>query len=166
MIYALKRLAATSLDSALAKAEHYRDLNQPEEAESICRDVLDAEGGSQRAWRLLGLALTDQFSERRVGLFEDALAAFGHLADPYERTYHVGVAWERSAKGHLERGELHSAVTSFEHALRLFEQAQSLRPELPDAVLRWNRCVRLLQGHAGLQAALDAPRDDQVQLGD
>ena len=43
MAFELKRLPRASLDAALAKAEHYRDLNQPEEAESICRDVLDVD---------------------------------------------------------------------------------------------------------------------------
>ena len=94
------------------------------------------------------------------------MEAFEHLSDGYERTYHFGVAWERAAKAHLERNEAHSAVTAFEHALKLFEQAQGMRPELPDAVLRWNRCVRLLTGHPALKAAMHAPREDQVRLGD
>lgn len=166
MTYALKRLPAASLDAALAKAEHYRDLNQPEEAESICRDVLDVDAGSQRAWRLLGLALTDRFGGPRVGFVEEALAAFGKLTDPYDRVYHVGVAWERSAKAHLERSEANSALTAFEHALECFEQAQGMRPELPDAVLRWNRCVRLVQQHPELQAALRSPPEGRVELGD
>jgi tetratricopeptide (TPR) repeat protein len=166
MSYALKTLPRASLDGALAKAEHYRDLNQPEEAESICRDVLDVDAESQRAWKLLGLALTDRFAGGRVGLVEEAIAAFERLTDAYERTYHLGVAWERSAKAHLERGEAHSAVTAFELALSLFEKAQALRPELPDAVLRWNRCVRLLDGNRGLQAAIRAPREEQIALGD
>ena len=37
----LKRLGERNLEAALAKAEQYRALNEPEEAESICRDVLD-----------------------------------------------------------------------------------------------------------------------------
>ncbi len=166
MSYSLKPLPRTSLDAALAKAEHYRDLNQPEEAESICRDVLDVDRGNQRAWKLLGLSLTDRFPSRQAGLAEEAIEAFERLTDEYERIYHVGVAWERSAKAHLERNEAHSAVTAFEHALRLFEQAQAMRPELPDAVLRWNRCVRLMAAHPALKAALGAPREDQVHLGD
>jgi len=166
MTYNLKQLRPGSLDAALAKAEHYRDLNQPEEAESICRDVLDVDGASQRAWKLLGLALTDRFPSHEVGLFEDALAAFGHLTDEYERVYHLGVAWERSAKAHTERNEAHSAVTAFERALGLFEKAGGLRPELPDAVLRWNRCVRLLNGRPSLHAVLQGHLADRVDLGD
>ncbi len=164
--FSLKRLPKASLEAALAKAAHYRDLNQPEEAESICRDVLDVDGASQTAWRLLGLSLTDQLMRGQVGHLEEALEAFARLTDEYDRVYHVGVAWERAAKAHLERNEAHSAVTSFEHALQQFEKAEALRPESPDPVLRWNRCVRLLTEHPGLKAAMKAPREDQVHLGD
>ena len=47
MAFELKRLPHASLDAAIAKAEHYRDLNQPEEAESICRDVLDVDASTR-----------------------------------------------------------------------------------------------------------------------
>ena len=55
---------------------------------------------------------------------------------------------------------------AFEHALRLFEKAEHLRPDSPDPVLRWNRCVRLLSNHPSLKAAIHAPREDEIQLGD
>jgi tetratricopeptide (TPR) repeat protein len=166
MVYALKRLRQESLDAAIAKAEHYRDLNQPDEAESICRDILDVAPSHQVAWKLLGLATTDRFASGLAGLLEDAIEAFERLEDGYERTYHVGVAWERAAKAHLERNEAHSAVTAFEHALQCFEKAEGMRPDSPDPVLRWNRCVRLLSGHPALRAASLAPLEDRVRLGD
>ena len=166
MTYELKHLAPANLEAAIAKAAHYRDLNQPEEAESICRDVLDVDPHQQAALRIMGLALTDQFATGNVGLLEEAVGAFERLSDEYDRVYHVGVAWERAAKAHLERNEAHSAVTGFEHALRLFERAEHLRPASPDPVLRWNRCVRLLKSHPSLKAAIVAPREDEIHLGD
>lgn len=166
MALSMKRLPRASLEAALAKAEHYRDLNQPEEAESICRDVLDVDAGNQRAWKLMGLALTDRLPTHKVGLLEQAVEAFEQLTDPYERIYHLGVAWERAAKAHLERNEAHSAVTAFEHALKHYEKAESIRPDSPDPIVRWNRCVRLLSEHPALVAAMKAPREDQVHLGD
>jgi tetratricopeptide (TPR) repeat protein len=166
MVFNLKRLPQASLDAAIGKAEHYRDLNQPEEAESICRDVLDVDTTHAKAWKLLGLALTDQFASGQAGLLELAIEAFRRLPDEYDRIYHIGVAWERAGKAHVERNEAHSAVAAFEHALALFEQAERLRPSLPDPVLRWNRCVRLLTTHSALKAALIAPREPEVQLGD
>jgi len=162
----LKRLPRASLETAVARASHYRDLNQPEEAESICRDVLDVDASHQVAWRLLGLALTDRLPTGHAGLLEQAIEAFEKLTDEYERVYHTGVAWERAAKAHLERNEAHSAVTGFEHAMRLFEKAAAMRPDAPDPVLRWNRCVRLLASHPSLRAAIHSPREDQVHLGD
>jgi tetratricopeptide (TPR) repeat protein len=166
MGFELKKLPHASLDAAIAKAEHYRDLNQPEEAESICLDVLDLEPQHAKAWKLLGLAITDRFPTGRVGLLEQALKAFENLPDLYERTYHMGVAWERAAKAHLERNEAHSAVTAFELALSLFEQAEAARPDSPDPILRWNRCVRLLSGDPALRAALREPREHDVRFGD
>jgi tetratricopeptide (TPR) repeat protein len=166
MGYALKTLLPHNLEAAVAKAAHYRDLNQPEEAESICRDVLDVDPENQLAWRLLGLAITDRFGSGEVALLEAAIGAFERLADEYDRDYHRGVAWERAAKAHLEKGEAHSAVTAFEHALALFEKAEHRRPDSPDPILRWNRCVRLLTGHPSLRAAIDEPREQEIRFGD
>ena len=61
MEYALKRIHPDGVDAALEKADRYRELNQPAEAESICRDVLVVDPEHQLAHRMLGLALTDQF---------------------------------------------------------------------------------------------------------
>jgi tetratricopeptide (TPR) repeat protein len=166
MAYALKRLPREGLEAAIAKAAHYRDLNQPEEAASICRDVLDVDPGHPQAWKLLGLALTDRFASGHAGLLDEALAAFARLGDEYERVYHTGIAWERAARAHVERNEAHGAVTAFEHALASFERAESMRPGSPDPILRWNRCVRVLSEHPALLAAMQAPREDQVRLGD
>ena len=62
MEYKLKQISTSGIPEAIAKAELYRSLNEPEEAESICRDILAIEPQHQLALRLLGLALTDQFS--------------------------------------------------------------------------------------------------------
>jgi tetratricopeptide (TPR) repeat protein len=159
-------LTLAKVEVALAKAAHYRDLNQPEEAESICRDVLDVEGANQTAWMLLGLSITDRFVSGEAGLLEEAIAAFERLEDPYECAYHLGVAWERIAKAHLQRNEASSAIAAFEHALSLFERAEQMRPDSPDPILRWNRCVRLILGHPRLRAAADEPGEHIVRFGD
>ena len=59
-MYALKPISDASVSGALAKAERYRLLNEPNEAESICRDILAVEADNQQAWISLILALTDQ----------------------------------------------------------------------------------------------------------
>ena len=48
-MFALKPISHDSVAGALAKAERYRLLNEPNEAESICRDILaDRTGQSDR----------------------------------------------------------------------------------------------------------------------
>jgi hypothetical protein len=45
-MFELKPLSQQAIPDALKKAERYRFLNEPRQAESICRDILnvDAEG--------------------------------------------------------------------------------------------------------------------------
>ncbi len=59
----LKSISKEAVPAALAKAERYRLLNKPREAESICRDVLRVLPEHQQASITLLLALTDQFAE-------------------------------------------------------------------------------------------------------
>jgi tetratricopeptide (TPR) repeat protein len=163
----LKKLPAHELDTAVQKAMLYRELNQPEEAESICHDVLDVDGKHQNALRVLGLAITDRLGEPVVGLFEEAMKVFAKLDGEYDRVYHEGVAWERLGKAHLRRGEGHGALTALEHALDHFERAEKVAPSgNPDAVLRFNRCVRLLRSHELLEEALATPHSRAPNLGD
>jgi tetratricopeptide (TPR) repeat protein len=164
--HALKKLPAHELDTAVEKAIHYRALNQPEEAESICHDVLAVDERHQNALRVLGLALTDRFEEVVVGLFEEAMKTFGKLESEYDRTYHEGVAWERLGKAHMKRGEAHGALGAIEHAVEHYERAEKIAPAgNPDAILRFNRCVRLLQSPL-LERAYEAPHSRAPSLGD
>ena len=60
-MFELKLLSHEGIPGALAKAERYRLLNQPWEAECIYRDVLDVDPENQEATVGLVLAITDQF---------------------------------------------------------------------------------------------------------
>ena len=60
-MFELKPLSKDAIPKALEKADRYRLLNEPAEAESICLDILAAEPDNQRALVMLILALTDQF---------------------------------------------------------------------------------------------------------
>ncbi len=166
-MHQLKRLEHRSLAAAIEKAEHYRALNEPEEAESICRDVLEVDPDHQVALRILGLALTDEFLKTRVKNFDEALRVFARLTSEYERTYYSGIAWERAGKAHLELGEGHNALSCFEHALEKYEDAEGLGPkDTPDPVLRWNSCVRVLKNHPELLRAIQSPHSKTPLLGD
>ena len=145
MNYELKRISTAGIPEAISKAELYRSLNEPEEAESICRDILAVDPEHQLALRLLGLALTDQFTNGSSD--HEAEEIFQQLSSPYERLYYTGIVYERRAKAQLHAGQPPYTVRPlFEQALRSFAKAEAIRPEgNDDAILRWNRCVRLLQ---------------------
>jgi tetratricopeptide (TPR) repeat protein len=143
----VKRISTAGIAEAIAKAELYRSLNEPEEAESICRDILAIEPQHQLALRLLALALTDQFTGHRSDRYHEAEDIFRHLSDSYERLYYTGLLYERRAKAMLKAGQPpRSLLPLFDQALRSFTEAEKIRPAgNDDAILRWNRCVRLLQ---------------------
>jgi tetratricopeptide (TPR) repeat protein len=150
MGYRIKRISTAGIDEAISKAELYRSLNEPEEAESICRDILAIEPEHQLALRLLGLALTDQFTGRGSDRYRETEQIFQQLQSPYERLYYTGILCERRAKAQLNAGHPPVSVLAlFEHALQSFSEAEEIRPTgNDDAILRWNRCVRLLQNPA------------------
>ena len=147
MNIALKTISKSGFSEAFQKVELYRYLNEPEEAESICRDILAVEPDNQLALRLLGLTLTDQFLGVSSDRYGEVQSAFRSLKDPYERLYYTGLLHERRAKAQLRAGHPpHSLLPLFEEAMRCFAEAEEIRPAgNDDAILRWNRCVRLLQ---------------------
>jgi hypothetical protein len=91
----LKTISKEGIPEALSKAERYRLLNEPGEAESICRDVMAVEPDHQGALRLLGLALTDQFVGGAADRHVEAEGVFERLRDPYEKLYYAGIVHER-----------------------------------------------------------------------
>ena len=149
-MFALKPISASNVSSALAKAERYRLLNEPSEAESICRDVLEAEPGNQQALISLVLALTDQIAHD-PRIFPEAIKQAGQLDSAYDRAYYAGIAWERRARARFHAGGHDSRHHTYDWILRaraFFQEAENLRPESnDDAILRWNTCVRLLHQH-------------------
>jgi tetratricopeptide (TPR) repeat protein len=144
----LKTISKSGIAAALHKVEHYRYLNQAEEAESICRDILSVEPENQMAMRLLGLSITDQFTGKTTDRYKEAQTCFEQLASEYERAYYLGIFYERRAKAQMRTGQgAYNLAMNFEKAMECFEQAEKIRPQgNDDAVLRWNRCLRLLEG--------------------
>ena len=153
MEFKLKTISKAGIPEAISKAELYRSLNEPEEAESICRDILAVAPEHQLALRLLGLAITDQFSGDAADRHVEAEQLFQRLAEPYERLYYTGLLHERRAKAQMRVGRPpHTLTPLFAEAMRCFAEAEMIRPpDNDDAVLRWNRCARLLQSHPGFQ---------------
>ena len=166
MGWELKQLRARNLTAAVALAKHYRDLNQPEDAESICRDILEVSPGDDDAWRTLGLALTDQFPASWMTLFDDACAAFAKLSSKYERMYYTALAWERYAKAQLVAGRANNAIHAFEQAVRLFDKADEIgMADDPGPILHYNRCVRALTTHPELVRVSEVPESLEYDFG-
>jgi len=145
----LKSISKAGIAEALAKVELYRYLNEPEEAESICRDILAIDPGQQLAARMLGLAITDQFAGVASDRYAEAQKIFASLRDPYERFYYTGLLHERRAKAQLRAGQpAHIVLPLIEDAMRSFAEAEKMRPQgNDDSILRWNRCVRLIESN-------------------
>ena len=148
MDFQLKPISPSGINGALAKVTHYRYLNQAEEAESICRDVIAAAPENQTAQRMLALVLSDQFNGTSSDRYAEAETTASQLTDPYERHYYTGIVHERRAKAQLLAGhQPHTLLVLFEEAMRNFGEAEKIRPKgNDDAILRWNRCARIIQG--------------------
>src|SRR5262249_44208491 len=133
--FQLKPIDADAVPRALEKAERYRLLAEPEEAESICLDILAIEPDNQQALIMLLLSLTDQFRTGGAGNFSRAQALLPKLHGEYERCYYAGIICERRGSAHLDRGGPGSGAIAhdlFEQAMNWYEKAQALRPPQND----------------------------------
>jgi hypothetical protein len=147
----LKALSREGVARALDKAERYRLLNEPAEAESICLDVLQLEPDNQQALVALLLSLTDQFDHDAPDTVSQARALLPRLKDEYARAYYAGIVAERRAKARLRLGGPACGPVAhgfLREAMALYEEAERLRPAgNDDALLRFNACVRILERH-------------------
>jgi hypothetical protein len=160
----LKSLSKEAIPAALEKAERYRLLNEPAEAESICLDILAAEPENQRALIMLLLAVTDRFSKGYGVSDTQAGQLLARVKGEYERAYYAGILAERRAKAKLAQGSpgaSHYAYDELSEAMRQFEKAEAVRPPgNDDALLRWNTCARMITRNK--LAARDEDRTEPV----
>lgn len=144
--FELKAITPDGVAAAVGRAEHYRLLNQPVQARSICHDVLAVDPDNERALVVLVLAMTDEFKSG-VSSVSEAKKYVDRLTDEYRRRYYSGIIAERRARALLTRGR--SAVFAYDgirEAMEWYEKAAEVRPEgNDDAILRWNSCVRTIQ---------------------
>jgi hypothetical protein len=159
MVFDLKPLSREAIPGALAKAERYRLLNEPLQAESICRDILALEPANQEALIMLLLALTDQFDQ---GIpMQEPIETLNRVTGEYERAYYLGIVYERRALALFRHSDFRSgqAVHSLIlQAMGSYEMAQSLRPPgNDDSILRWNTCARFLRRTPHLEPIKAAP---------
>src|SRR5437660_924953 len=113
-MFDLKPLSKDAIPAALEKAVRYRLLNEPAEAESICRDVLAVEPDHQPALTTLLLAITDRFDRGFAIGVPKAQELLSKLRDPYERAYYAGIIAERRAKAFLKQNTPGAEFDAFE----------------------------------------------------
>jgi hypothetical protein len=155
----LKKISKAAVPAALAKAEKYRLLNEPEQAESICRDILAVDDGHGQALVTLLLALTDQFRAQSTTAVKGAEEILARIGDDYGRAYYAGIIHERWGLALLEAGDAgHQAFHWLHSAMRHYEAAEKLAPAgNDDAILRWNSCARLVE-----REHLSGDRDEET----
>ncbi len=148
MEFELKPLTEEGVPRALKRALRYRLLGEPEQAESICRDILRVHPDHREALINLLLALTDQFSRRVADRVDRAFKVVERLEDEYERRYYTGIVWERQARAKLRQEVPGAGFDAFEklrQAMNWYEKAAEIRPSgNDDAILRWNSCARTI----------------------
>ncbi|MBV8895782.1 MAG: hypothetical protein JO051_04670 [Acidobacteriaceae bacterium] len=153
MEFALKLLSRNAIPEALEKAQRYRLLDEPWQAESICLDVLSVEPANQQALITLLLSITDQFGkEIPLSRARDVLRS---IQGEYERAYYAGIISERCARARMKQGVYggnYRAYEEFLDAMNWYEKAEAQKPTgNDDAILRWNTCARTLMRHKELR---------------
>ena len=96
-MFELKTLSPEAVPRALAKAERYRLLNEPGEAESICLDALaDRSRTTRKPSRCSSWPspISSTTIRRASATREDGRPPDGE----YERAYYAGIIFERRAK--------------------------------------------------------------------
>lgn len=157
----LRTIHPGAVAAALDKARQYRLLGEPQQAESICLDVLAIQPEHAEALKTLIMALTDQFGQRS-DCVRRARVRVAQLPGEYERLYFSGLILERDARSQLGKG-LSAAFAHdlFMEAISFYERAESLRPEdNDDPILRRNSCLRTLWAE-GLELLRPAQSGDE-----
>ena len=147
-MFELKPLSQKGIAAALAKAERYRLLGEPWEAESICRDILAVDRENQEALRELIGAIAQQIGSGLGGDVSETARLISELKSEFDRAYYSGIVQERRAKELLAHGTLGVGPAVYEllvKAMDHYENAQAVSaPSDDSAILRWNTCARVI----------------------
>src|SRR5258705_264205 len=100
--FAFRLLTKDSIPDAIKKAERYRLLGEPDEAGSVCLDILQVDPDNQEARVDLILAISDQFGRERRPRVDLAMKIAAELTDEYQRRYYEAVVLEREARAHID----------------------------------------------------------------
>lgn len=155
-MFKLKSISKESIPAAFERVDRYRKMNEPNDAASICYDILNADPGNQKALITLLLALSEQFVKRLYPAYTKAISILAQLTDDYSKKYYEGIIYERRARALIERyrfgtgkmayGWLRKALDAYEKAIQLSP------PQNEDAIMRWNACARTIMQNPELEA--------------
>jgi hypothetical protein len=156
-MFEMKPILPETIPEALERAERYRLLGEPDDASSICLDILAIEPDNQDALVSLLLALTDTFSAGDIGpAFENATGIVEKLDSSRRKNYYLGIIYERRAKCILRKGSPGAAEASYGWFIKAME---AFEKDIEDgdrkntwAELRWNSCARLLNNNPEIKA--------------
>ncbi len=156
-MHTFKTITVDAIPAALEKAHQYRRLNEPSDAESICRDILAVQPDHQEALKTLLLALTDKFAAYGISpSFEQAREIVGRLDSSHCKAYYSGIIYERRAKYHLRQGGPGAGTAAYPWLMRAMEAFDLAISECDtrnqDAVLRWNSCARIMNNNPEIRA--------------
>lgn len=150
-MFELKKLSAQAVPGALERAVRYRLLNDPWQAESICRDIISVDPDNQDALITLILSITDQFTGKFKTKPAVVFDLISGLKNEYQRHYYKGLIYERLATAALTRANPRSGYIAYEYlmkAMSCYDDAEKSHPEgNEESVLRWNACIRLMNRH-------------------
>ena len=144
-----KKISQDAIPAALEKAKHYRLLNEPWHAESICIDILQSDPDNQEAAYTMIMAITDQYGHRFKKSIRQSLEKTNLLTNEYEQSYCRGLIYERQATTALKRGTPRANYIAYDYlmsAIEWYEKAEKIKPDKNDeSILRWNSCQRLIE---------------------
>ena len=150
-MFELKELSHEAVPHALERAKHYRLLNEPVAAESICRDILRVEPDNQEALITIILAMSDRIAEGYKIGGSEIKEYLSRLTGEYDRAYYTGIVFERRGKAALLMDVPGADSTAYEllvKAMEHFEEAGTLgNAEHDDVTLRWNGCARIIMSN-------------------
>ncbi len=166
-MFELKPLSRDGVAAALEKAVRYRVLNEPRQAESICRDVLEVDPENRDALVNLLLSLTDQF-RHQIARADEAWEACSRLQSEYDKAYYSGIICERRAMAQFRQGHPGSGYKAYDglrQAMEWYEKADALKTDGNDeAILRWNTCARTIMQNPNIQPEPEASPEPPLML--
>lgn len=131
-----------SIPAALQKAEQYRMLNEPREAESISLDILQVDPDNQEALVMLILAYTDKFMSGINPAYSDTIKTVEQLHDGQNQAYYRGIIYERHTKAHLGQNIIDAASMAYDFFIKAMDEYEEVLGNdsggVQDAILRWN----------------------------